>query len=193
MKRRLTEHGDSALWSAVGEILAELETTGEVSVNTNPDYVVAFVCRELVAKKLITKRALETDEGQSAPSPEDTTQPPRVAPTPRTFVEMKESDDLRSVISRALSVSPIDEAMLRRGVWSYVGAERHAGTPPGRVIMVLAGLMDTAAITPLIERQALTRRVILWCVESFFGHLGGDVVGRDGMALSDGPERKHAL
>ena len=188
MKQRSTDHGDSQLWSAVEAIVAELEATDEIVVNTDPGYIIAFVCRELVAKGLVTQRALESHDDQPRTT-DASLQGPRFAPAPRTLDEIAKADDLRSVISRALTASPIDEAMLRHGVWSYVGVERHAGTSPGRVIMVIAGLMDTAAITPL-ERQALTRRVILWSVEAFFGHLGGDVVGRDGMALSDAPERE---
>lgn len=104
-----------------------------------------------------------------------------------TLTAVEDSQDLRSVISKALAAKPVDEASLRRGVWTYVGAERHAGTSPGHVIMALTDLIEVATITPLADRQALTRNVILWCVEAYFGHLGGDVVGRDGMALSDVP------
>ena len=114
-------------------------------------------------------------------------EPPGTVPAQRSFVEIAESDDLRSAIASALDASPVDEEMLRRVVWSYVGAERHAGASPGHVIMTLVDVIEAAEVTSQIERQALTRRVILWCVEAFFGHLGGDVVGRDGMALSDSP------
>jgi hypothetical protein len=31
--------------------------------------------------------------------------------------------------------------------------------------------------------------VILWCVEAYFGHLGGYVVGRERQAFSDSPIR----
>jgi hypothetical protein len=117
---------------------------------------------------------------------------PRTVPVPRTLSAIADSDELRSVISGALGATPIDEAMLRRGVWTYVGAERHAGTSPGHVIMALTELIDEATIAPVAARQALTRRVILWCVEAYFGHLGGDVVGRDGMALSDAPVAERA-
>jgi hypothetical protein len=103
----------------------------------------------------------------------------------RTPVEIAEAATLRSAIGETLAATPLDEAILRRDVWSYVGAEQHAGTSAGHVIMVLVDVIEKAAITPLVKRQALTRRVILWCVEAYFGHLGGDVVGRDGMALSD--------
>ena len=98
-----------------------------------------------------------------------------------------DTEDLQAVIAEALQASPIDEQALRRGVWTYVGAERHEGTSPGHVIIALTELVDEASIAPMSVRHALMRRVILWCVESYFGHLGGDVVGRDGQALSDTP------
>jgi hypothetical protein len=52
--------------------------------------------------------------------------------------------------------------------------------------MVLVKLIEKAAIIPLVERQALTRRVILWCVEAYFGHLGGDVLRGDVLARGVG-------
>jgi len=112
---------------------------------------------------------------------------PRRARAPRTPVEAAGADTLRSTIGQTLAETPLDEAILRRDVWSYVGTEQHAGTSAGHVIMVLVKLIEKAAIIPLVDRQALTRRVILWGVEAYFGHLSGDVVGRNGMALSDSP------
>ena len=112
---------------------------------------------------------------------------PRVVRVPRSASQIADSVDLRSVIRDALAAAPVDEAMLRRGVWTYVGAERDAGTRPGHVIMALTNLMDDAPITAVVERQALTRRVILWGVEAYSGHLGGDGVGLAdaSIALSD--------
>jgi hypothetical protein len=48
-------------------------------------------------------------------------------------------------------------------------------------------LIDAAALSPFSTRLALTQRVILWCVEAYFGHLGRDVAGRGSLALSDAP------
>lgn len=110
------------------------------------------------------------------------------APPPRSLEDIEDAQDLRSVIANALGATPIDELALRRGVWTYVGAERHAGTSPGRVIMALTDLIEAATIAPPADRQALMRSVILWCVEAYFGHLGGDVVGRNGRAFSDVPQ-----
>jgi len=32
----------------------------------------------------------------------------------------------------------------------------------------------------------VTRRVILWCVEAYFGHLGGAAIGSDSGSAPDG-------
>ena len=96
-----------------------------------------------------------------------------------------DSADLRSVMSAALAAQPVDEAALRRGVWTYVGGERNAGVSPGHVILALTRVIEEANLKPHEECLAVTRRVILWCVEAYFGHLGGDVVGSGECALSD--------
>jgi hypothetical protein len=103
---------------------------------------------------------------------------------PRTIEEIADAEDLRSVIQKALGRTPVDDTMLRRGVWTYVGVERAAGTSPGQVILVLNELIDAAGLTPLEARRELTRRVILWCVEAYFGHLGGNAVGRENSTAS---------
>ena len=51
--RPFAEHRNTRLWSAVDDAINELIATHEISVNTASDYVVGFICRELVAKKLI--------------------------------------------------------------------------------------------------------------------------------------------
>jgi hypothetical protein len=106
-------------------------------------------------------------------------------PEDRSLESITDSADLRSVMSAALAARPVDEAALRRGVWTYVGGERHAGVSPGHVIMALTRVIEEANLKPHEECLAVTRRVILWCVEAYFGHLGGDVVGTDERALSD--------
>ncbi len=93
-----------------------------------------------------------------------------------------DAQDLRSVIVAALAAKPVDEQSLRRGVWTYVGAEHDAGTPAGRVIMELDELVEAANIVAMTSKQALKRSVILWCVEAYFGHLGGDVCGEPSVA-----------
>lgn len=105
----------------------------------------------------------------------------------RSDIELADAQDLRSVIVAALARTPVDQESLRRGVWTYVGAERRAGSAAGRVIVTLTELVEEARLEPASVRQPMMRRVILWCVEAYFGHLGGDAVGRDGDTFSDVP------
>ena len=97
----------------------------------------------------------------------------------RTVEDLADAKDLRAAISAALADAPIDEHALRCAVWSFVGTERRAGVAPALVIVRLAGLIDASSSVPESARLALTRRVILWCVEEYFGHLGGDVLAMD--------------
>jgi hypothetical protein len=113
-------------------------------------------------------------------------QPRSATPVGRNLTELADAHDLRSVISAALTAKPLDEQSLRRGVWTYVGAERDAGTSPGHVIATLSELVEAARVTPMASHQEIMRRVILWSVEAYFGHLGGDdgdrnVVSRDAL------------
>ena len=108
--------------------------------------------------------------------------------TMRSALERADAADLRSVIAAALAANPVDEDALRRGVWTLVGTERDAGASPGQVIMALTDLVGEAGLAPFSEQQARLRRVILWCVEAYFGHLGGDVLGREPDAFGDLPQ-----
>ena len=103
----------------------------------------------------------------------------RSASEPRelNLEQLVDAHDLRAVIAAALAASPVDERALRRGVWTYVVAERIVGTPPGYVIVALTQIVDASGVVPDSRRQTLTRRVILWCVEAYFGHLGGEGSG----------------
>ena len=92
----------------------------------------------------------------------------------RTVEDLADAKELRSVIPAALAEAPMNEHTLRCAVWNFVGIERRAGVAPALVITRLTDLIDDAVAIPLAARLALTRRVILWCVEEYFGHLGGD-------------------
>ena len=96
-------------------------------------------------------------------------QPPREK---RTLAQAEDTSDLEAVLVAALAASPIDITALRRGVWTYVGEERHVGSPPGRVILNLTEMIDAVRGISNMERAAVTKRVILWCVEAYFGRLG---------------------
>ena len=52
------EFQGTVLWSALEGIIAELEASGEITVNTAPAYVITYTCRELVAKKFVTDAAM---------------------------------------------------------------------------------------------------------------------------------------
>jgi hypothetical protein len=94
--------------------------------------------------------------------------------------DLADAIDLRAVISSALTSTPILDDQLRRGVWTYVCAERAAGTPPADVIVALTELVAAATIADSRVRLASLRRVVMWCVEAYFGHLGGaGIPGRD--------------
>ena len=94
-------------------------------------------------------------------------------PRERTLEEVAEAEDLRSVISAALAASPFDEQSLRRGVWTYVTAELSVGTFPNDVIQRVRTIVE-ASSPPSAAREGVLRHVLLWCVEAYFGHLGGE-------------------
>ena len=99
----------------------------------------------------------------------------------RSVEDLADAKELRSVIATVLATEPIDERALRCAVWSFVGVERGAGVPPALIITRLTDVIDAADITSVQARLALTRRAILWCVEEYFGHLGGDVLPMDSL------------
>jgi hypothetical protein len=99
--------------------------------------------------------------------------------TGRSVEDLGDAAELSTVVSRLLAKTPLDEQALRCAVWSFVGVERRAEVPPEVVIARLTALIDQATITPYSARAPLTRRVILWCVEEYFGHLGGDALAMD--------------
>lgn len=57
--RPFAEYRDTRLWTAVEAMIAQLADSREVSVNTAPDYVIGYLCRELVSKKLIVPAGCE--------------------------------------------------------------------------------------------------------------------------------------
>jgi hypothetical protein len=56
--RPIDDYRDTPLWAAVEATLAELVASGELSVNTAPEYVTAFLCQELAAKRLVMPEGL---------------------------------------------------------------------------------------------------------------------------------------
>jgi hypothetical protein len=52
------------LWAAVASTITELQATGEVRVETDVEYVIDFLCRELVAKQMVTAAASDIAPGR---------------------------------------------------------------------------------------------------------------------------------
>lgn len=104
--------------------------------------------------------------------------PPARAVT-RTLAQHHDALDLRAAVVRALAAAPADEQALRDSVWTYVRGERLVGAAPDGVIHALTDMVREAYGVPDVASLARTRDVILWCVEAYFGHLGGDALRRD--------------
>jgi hypothetical protein len=110
------------------------------------------------------------------------------APKHRSTEALADARDLRATISAILAAAPIDQGALRQAVWTYVGTERDAGVSPGLVIMSLTELLRPVTQGGTEEQELLMRNVILWSVEAYFGHLGGDVFRMTaGEAVADAP------
>jgi hypothetical protein len=97
----------------------------------------------------------------------------------RSVEDLADAKELRSVISAVLASAPVDEQALRCAVWSFVGVERRAGVPPALIITRLTSLIDEVKTASMASHLTLTKKVILWCVEEYFGHLGGNVLEND--------------
>jgi len=51
--RPFDEYRDTPLWAAIEATIAELAVTRELTVNTAPEYVIGFLCRELAMKNVV--------------------------------------------------------------------------------------------------------------------------------------------
>jgi hypothetical protein len=89
-----------------------------------------------------------------------------------TLEELIDADALRSVIAAGLAVQPMDHQSVRRGIWAYVCNARDVGVPAGQVILSLTAIVEASNIAPRSVRDGIMRRVILWCVDAYFGHIG---------------------
>lgn len=101
-------------------------------------------------------------------------------PVDRAPASLADAIDLRATIIAALAAKPVYEQSLRRAVSTYVAAERDAGASSGHVVLALTELVGAARIVPASVALALTRQVILWCVDAYFGQLTFDGAARIG-------------
>jgi hypothetical protein len=90
--------------------------------------------------------------------------------------ERADARDLRSEIAAALAATPVDGESLRRDVSTYACAARQLGISSGRVILWLTELVESSSIVPKSIREIVTRRVILWSVQAYYGRSGDDSV-----------------
>lgn len=58
MTQPFDDYRNTALWKAVETTLKELVATREIKIDTAPDYVVGYLCRELAAKSVIASAAI---------------------------------------------------------------------------------------------------------------------------------------
>jgi hypothetical protein len=61
MSRPFDEYRDTPLWRVVAAALSELEATREIAVATAPDYVIGYVCQQIVAARLANAAATGYD------------------------------------------------------------------------------------------------------------------------------------
>lgn len=64
MSRARSQFQHTPLWAAVASTIAELQATGEVRIDTEIDYVIDYLCRELVAKRVVTEAAAGVAPGR---------------------------------------------------------------------------------------------------------------------------------
>jgi hypothetical protein len=64
MSRTRSQFQHTPLWAAVANTIAEPQSTGEVRVDTEVDYVIDYLCRELVAKRVVTPEAADVAPGR---------------------------------------------------------------------------------------------------------------------------------
>lgn len=57
MPHPYTEYLDTRIWRAIASALSDLQASGEVRVETAPEYVIGFLCRELDAKGVVSGEA----------------------------------------------------------------------------------------------------------------------------------------
>ncbi|MGZ8376301.1 MAG: hypothetical protein ACXWZS_01345 [Gemmatirosa sp.] len=59
MTHSFEDYKDTPLWRVVAAAVAELEATREIAVATAPDYVVGYICQQLVAARVAGASALD--------------------------------------------------------------------------------------------------------------------------------------
>jgi hypothetical protein len=58
MAHAFEEYKDTPLWRVVSDALAELQATHEITIETAPDYVIGYLCQQLVLGRIAAETAL---------------------------------------------------------------------------------------------------------------------------------------
>ena len=58
MTRPFDEYRDTPLWTAIENTIADLVASGEIRVDTAPEYVIGYLCGELTAKRIVAATSL---------------------------------------------------------------------------------------------------------------------------------------
>jgi len=58
MAHAFEEYKDTPLWRVIAAAVAELEATREITVATAPEYVIGYICQQIVAGRIATSSAL---------------------------------------------------------------------------------------------------------------------------------------
>ena len=61
MAHPYAEYNDTPIWRTLAAAVRELEANGDVVVQTAPDYVIGYLCQQLVVRKLLERAALSYD------------------------------------------------------------------------------------------------------------------------------------
>ena len=59
MTQAFEDYRETPLWRVVAAAMAELQATQEIAIATAPDYVIGFVCQQLVSGRVTAATALD--------------------------------------------------------------------------------------------------------------------------------------
>ncbi len=61
MTQQYNQFIDTPVWRTVAAAIAELEKNKDLMITTAPEYVVGFLCQQLVVRRIVGATALEYD------------------------------------------------------------------------------------------------------------------------------------
>lgn len=62
MTRTFDEYRGTPLWKALEATMKDLVASGEIRIDTAPDYVIGYLCQELAAKRVTARSAVGRPE-----------------------------------------------------------------------------------------------------------------------------------